>query len=74
MDELLRCRGECAAQHRLVDEVDAELEGVAADFVAQVVAELILLLVAQSGKKRDGRRELIVAVSLKAGDSDRRGR
>ena len=57
-----------AAQHRFVDEIDAESRGVAAGGVRDVVAELIFFLVAQHGKRGDGRDELIVAESFEAGN------
>jgi len=49
-----------------MNEVDAQLQCMAAAIVAQVVAKLILLLVAFRGEKSDGRCELIVAEGLKA--------
>ena len=36
--------------------------------MTHVVAELILLLVAQDGERRDGRRELVVAERFEAGN------
>src|SRR5208283_3844415 len=66
--ELLRSRGEGAAQHRLVNEIDSELERMVMHDVAEIVAELILVLIAQVGEKRDGSSKLIVAEGLEAGD------
>ena len=54
-----------------MDDVGAKLDGVAALFAAQVIAKLVLFLVAIGGEERDGRGELIVAVGLKAGDGGR---
>src|SRR5579863_1831445 len=65
--------GKRAAEHRFVNEVDAELERVVAGRVADVVTELILLLIAQVGKQSDGRGELVVAEGLEAGNCLRRG-
>src|SRR5579864_3850596 len=64
---------ECSVQHRFVNEVHSELEGVIARHMAQVIAELIFLLVAQRWKERDWGGELIIAISLEAGDGERRG-
>jgi hypothetical protein len=64
--------GKRAAEHRLVNKVDSKLESVAARNVAQVVAQLVLLLIAQVGKKSDGSGELVVAESFEAGDGQRR--
>ena len=61
-----------AAQHRLVNEVDSELERMVAHNVAQVVAKLVFVLIAQVGEKSDRSGELIVAESLEAGDGERR--
>src|SRR5208282_2300596 len=69
--KLLRRRGKRAAQHWFVNEVDPELEGVGSHHVAQVVAELVFVLIAQVGEKSDGSGELIVAEGLKAGDGQR---
>ena len=41
----------CAAEHRLMNEVDAELESVVAGGMAYIVAELIFFLIAQIGEK-----------------------
>src|SRR5258706_4620590 len=57
-----------AAEHGLVNEIDAELESVIAGGVADVVAELILLLIAQGWKESNRCGELIVAEGLEAGD------
>ena len=58
--------GERAVKDRLVDEIDAETGGMAAGSAAQVVTELIFLLIAENGKRGNGRDELIVAICLKA--------
>ena len=63
----------CAAQHRFVNEVDAEFKSVVASGVAYVVAELIFFLIAQVGEKSDGRGELIVAEGFESRNSLRRG-
>src|SRR5579864_8507435 len=65
--------GERPAQYRFMDEIHSELEGMIAGDVPQVIAELIFLLVAQRRKERDWRGELIIAISLEAGDGERRG-
>src|SRR5579864_4167488 len=64
---------ECSVQNRFVNEVHSELERVIAGDVAQVVAELIFLLVAQRRKSRDRRGELVIAIGLEAGDCKRCG-
>src|SRR5579863_4291641 len=65
--------GKRAAEYRFMNEVDAELEGVVAGRVADVVTELILLLIAQVGEQGDGRGELIVAEGLESGNRLRCG-
>ena len=40
--------------------------------VAQVVAKLVFVLIAQVGEKSDGSGELVVAKSFEAGDGQRR--
>ena len=67
-DQGFRGGGECAAEHRLVDEVHAEARSVAAGGVGHVVAELVFLLVAQHGKGGDGGDELIVTECFAAGN------
>src|ERR1035438_4000487 len=71
--ERLLVGGERAAQHRFVNEVDSELKCVTARHVAQIVAHLVFVLIAQVGKKSDGSVKLIVAKSLKAGNGLGRG-
>src|SRR5271166_6615818 len=68
LDELLRRGGEGAAQHRFVNEIDSELEGVITGHMTQVVAELILILVAQVREQSDGSGELVIAEGLEAGN------
>ena len=60
--------GQGSAQHRLVDEAYAEPRSVAARAVRNVVAQLILLLVAQHRKRGNRRDEQVVSVSLVAGN------
>ena len=55
-----------------MDEVDPELERMVAHNVAQIVAELVFILIAQVGEEGDGSGELIVAESFEAGDGQRR--
>src|SRR5437588_9150660 len=64
---LVRSR-ERPSQHRLMDEVDAELERMIPGSPAQIVANLVLLLIAQGRKQGDGSGELVVAEGFKAGD------
>ena len=71
-DQLLGGGGKGPAKHRLMNKVDAEARRVRAAAVAHVVAELVLLLVAQGGKERDGRSELIVSIRLISADGKRR--
>src|SRR6202166_4187236 len=59
MQRLLIAR-ERPAQHGFVDEVHSELERMVAGHVAQVVPELIFLLIVQRGKSCDRRGELVV--------------
>src|SRR5271169_1553093 len=70
--ELLRRCRERAAEHRLMNKVDSELKRVAARNVAQVMADLVFVLIAQVGEKSDGSGELVVAKSFEAGDGQRR--
>ena len=60
-------------QHRFMNEIHSELERMVARRVTHVVAELILLLIAQRWKQRDRSGELVVAVRLEARDRQRRG-
>src|SRR5579863_5624034 len=53
-DELLRGRREGAAEHGFVNEIDPKFEGVVAGRMTEIVAELILVLIAQVGEKSDG--------------------
>ena len=55
-----------------MNEVDSELERMVTHNVAQVVAELVFVLIAQVGEKGDGSGKLIVAECLKAGNGQRR--
>src|ERR1700758_1515229 len=64
---------ERAAQHGLVNEVHSKLERMVAGHVSKVVAELIFLLIAQRGKERNRRGELVVAVSFEARHGQGRG-
>src|SRR5208282_4118696 len=68
---LCRCC-ERAAEHRLVNEVDSELERMVMHHMAQVVAELIFVLVAEVREKSDRGGELIVAEGLEPGNGERR--
>src|SRR5258708_5128923 len=63
--------GERAAQHWLMNKVNAEFEAVVARGVTYVVAELIFFLIAQGREQSDGRGELIVAESFEAGNRQR---
>ena len=65
--------GKRPAQHRFVDEVDSELERMGTHNVAQVVAELVFLLIAQVGEKSNRRSELVVAIGFETGDGQRCG-
>ena len=55
-----------------MNEVDSELERMVTHNVAQVVAELIFILIAQVWEESDRSGELIVAEGLKARDGERR--
>src|SRR6516164_6448093 len=59
--------GQCAAEHRFVDEVDTEADGVTAGTAENVVSGLIFLLVAPNGEGRDDSGELIVPKGFEAG-------
>src|SRR6266481_2020726 len=59
------------AQHRLMDEVHAELERMITSSPAQVVASLVFLLIAQGRKQSDWSGELVVAEGFEAGDGQR---
>src|ERR1700682_149482 len=67
-DELFRRGRECPAQHRLMDEVHAELERMITRSPAQVVAHLVFLLIAERRKQSDWGGELVVAEGFEAGD------
>ncbi len=54
-----------------MNEVDPELERMVTYNVAQVVAELVFVLIAQVGEKSDRSGKLIVAECLEAGDGQR---
>src|SRR5208283_2034050 len=69
--ERLWCSRKRATQHRLMNEVHAELRRVPAFRSAHVVLELVFLLVAQDGERRNWRDKLVVPIGLKAGDSFR---
>jgi hypothetical protein len=71
LDNLLRRGCKCAAQHRLMNEVDVRTSARGAGGVTQVVAKLIFVLIAQVGEKSDGRGELVIAESLEAGNRQR---
>src|SRR5579863_9995233 len=66
--EIFRIGGKRTAQDRFMDEVHAETRRVASGAVCDVVANLIFFLIAQDGKRRDGRNELVVAESFETGD------
>src|SRR5208337_2861871 len=68
-----RLTREGAAQHRLMNEIHAKLGGMLAGRAADVVTNLIFLLVANNGKRRDGRNKLVVAVGFEAGNGLRSG-
>jgi hypothetical protein len=72
-DERLGVGGERAAQDGFVDEVDAKARGVFPVDVAHIVAELVLLLIAEDRKRRDGCNELIVPKGFQAGNRVRCG-
>ena len=57
-----------------MNEVDSELERMVTHNVAQVVAELVFVLIAQVGEKSNGSGKLVVAEGLEAGDGQRRRR
>ena len=63
----------CAAEHGFVDEVDAELERMTSGNMAQVVAKLVFVLIAQVGEKRNRSGELVVAEGFEAGNGQRGG-
>ena len=67
LDEMFGGGGECAAQNRFVDEIDAKADGVTARAAKNVVAELIFLLIAFDGEGGDYSSELIVAESFESG-------
>ena len=67
LDEMFGGGGECAAQNRFVDEIDAKADGVTARAAKNVVAELIFLLIAFDGEGGDYSGELIVAESFESG-------
>ena len=48
-----------------MNEIHAEFQRMAPTLVAQIVAELVFLLAALGGEKRDRRRKLVVAKSFK---------
>src|SRR5208283_4470768 len=60
------CKG--ATEHGFMNKVDAKLKGVATHDMAEVVADLVFVLVAEVGEKRDGSGKLVVAKGFKAGD------
>src|SRR5271165_3178958 len=57
-----------ATEHRFMDEINPEARSVPAGGVGDVVAKLIFFLIAQNGKRRDGRNEQIVAVRFVSGN------
>src|ERR1700720_1655271 len=57
-----------AAQPRFVNKVDSKFHRVISCNMADVVAELIFILIAQGRKQSDGSGKLIVAEGFKAGD------
>ena len=52
-----------------MDEIHSETGRVASGRVGDVVADLIFFLIAQDGKSRDGRDELVIAERLESGNS-----
>ena len=66
LGEGLRRRSKRAAEHRFVNKVDSELERVASRDVAQVIAKLVFVLIAQGREKSDGSGELVVAESFES--------
>ena len=56
--------GKLPAKNRFVNEVDTELDGVAASDLRNVIAELVFLLVALDRESGDGGGKLIVAESF----------
>src|ERR1700722_2288392 len=64
--ELLRRSRECAAEDRFVNKINSEFQRVASRDVAEIVAHLVFILIAQVGEKRNGSVELIVAKSFEA--------
>src|ERR1700674_629405 len=59
------------AQHRLMDEIDSELERMIAGRAAQVIASLRLILIAQRRKQSDQSREWVVAKGFESRDRQR---
>src|SRR5579859_2766217 len=66
-------RGEGAAHHGFVDEVNAKSRSMTSGFVADIVAKLVFLLISKHGKCSDGSEELIVSESFEARDGTGRG-
>jgi hypothetical protein len=66
--EVLRVAGERTVEHGLVNEVNAEARRVFAGRMTDRISELILLLIPQDRKRRDGRDELIVAKRFETGN------
>ena len=56
-----------------MNEVDSELERVVTYNVAQVVTELVFLLIAQVGEKSNRSGELVVTEGFEPGDGQRCG-
>src|SRR5580704_16697828 len=56
-----------------MNEVDPELGSMASRGVGNVVFELVLLLIAEHGKRGDRSDELLVTIGLEAGDCLRGG-
>src|SRR5260370_13792142 len=68
-EQRFRVAGQRAAKNGLVDEINAEAQGMTSAGMRQVVAELIFLLVALNGESGNGGGELIVAKRFAAGGS-----
>ncbi len=60
LHQMLRGRCQGPAKYGFVNQVDAEAHGVTRGRSRHVVAELILLLIARDGKRRDGGLKLVV--------------
>src|ERR1035441_5780479 len=68
LDESLIRRRKRATEHRFMNEVNSELERMIAGSPAEVVAHLVLVLIAQVRKKSDRSGKLVVAKGFEAGN------